>query len=292
MSRPTILQFSDLHLSENIHQTTLNWEHCLRIVEQEKPDLVVVSGDVVLDNPDDEAAHDFSRRQLERIPANWRLVPGNHDLGDSLDQPYQGQPITTGRRQRFLDHYGKDWWSADIGGWKVVGINSMLLASGLPAEIEQSQWLRQEIDSFDGPILLFLHKPLCLDSLDEDDTPGWVISREGRQKFADLVQGANLRAVASGHLHCHRHVIDGAFEMVWAPATCVVHSATVRGVPKSVGWLSFILAENELSWRHNMDAALGPIDVTDILSRFGTLRSTPANVLNDLKPKQHALAGI
>jgi 3',5'-cyclic AMP phosphodiesterase CpdA len=284
MVAPKILQFSDLHLSANIAQTVLNWEHCLRIIEKQEPSLVVVSGDVVLDDPDDEAAHDFSWRQLERIPAEWRLVAGNHDLGDSVDQPYAGQAITQLRRQRFLDIYHHDWWSLPVGNWKIVGINSMLLGSSLPAEADQAQWLRREIGEFEGPMLLFLHKPLCLETIEEDDTPGWVVSRSGRQNLSELVYSADLRAVASGHLHCHRHIVGKKFEMMWAPATCIVHNATVKGVAKSVGWLSFGLAHDRLDWRHHTDEALRPVDVTDILSRFGALRATPADVLRSLKP--------
>jgi hypothetical protein len=74
------------------------------------------------------------RRQLELLPVPWHAVPGKHDVGDN---PVPGMPgglaVNDGRRERWLDVVGPDWWSVRAGGWLLLGVNAQLVGSRLAA---------------------------------------------------------------------------------------------------------------------------------------------------------------
>lgn len=279
MTQYKILQFSDLHLCRHIEQTVANWQFCLKIVEQEKPDLVVLTGDFVLDDPDRDDDQKFSFEQIRKLSAPWIALPGNHDLGDSTEDPYQGQAITSPRRDRFLSLYGSDRWRRDIGDWTLLGINTMLPNSQLQADSDQLDWLRQEASSCGRPIILFLHKPLCVDVLNEAANPAWAIPPNGRAAILNATAGSDLRLIASGHLHCFRHLPTDQFDMVWCPATAIMHTGKVSGVSRTTGWLSFQIDGDQVEWTHHTSPSLRPVDITDLLSSRGALRNASVEEL-------------
>jgi 3',5'-cyclic AMP phosphodiesterase CpdA len=274
-----IIQFSDLHLSGQFPRSLENWNICLEIVKSEAPDLVVLSGDFVIDNPDDLDNQRFASEQVQRITAPVLTIPGNHDVGDSVEDPYQGQSITNERRDRFLKLYGRDRWCQDLGDWRLLGINSMLPGSSLEAEAEQYAWMKQETAATDRPVMLFLHKPLCVDDLGEPARPAWAVPPPGRAAIVEAIGESNLRIVASGHLHCHRHIQAAKFDMIWAPTTSIVHQAKVSGVSKTTGWIEYILDGKEVSWTHRTKPDLQAIDVTELLHQYGALRFAPSDAL-------------
>src|SRR5262249_31062045 len=159
-------------------------------------DLVVLGGDMVLDDPDTEEDHVFARAQVERIAAPWRAIPGNHDVGDTEPKPYKDQPITVTRRMRYLGHYGEDRWCTDLGRWRLIGLNDLLFASDLDAEREQSEWLKARLAEWPRqPIALFPHKPLCLDVLDEEVVTQSVITPVGRRRLLDVISNSDVRLI-------------------------------------------------------------------------------------------------
>lgn len=282
MTTSKILQFSDLHLSPDVPRTVDNWSFCVELVRRERPDLVVLTGDFILDDPDRLDHQTFAFEQLQRLSAPWIATPGNHDIGDSMEDPYQGQSITEARRDRFITQHGGDYWRRDLGDWRIIGINTMLPGSGFTAETEQLNWLKRQSQSDDRPMILFLHKPLCVNAMDEPAKPAWAIPPSGRASILDAVGDANLRIFASGHLHCHRHLRTRTFDMVWAPTTSIVHSAKVSGVGKSTGWIEYTLSGDQIVWTHKTAPELKPIDVTELLSGYGAMRFAPTEVLRAL----------
>src|SRR5262245_49332378 len=201
----TLLHVSDLHLSEVRAYNVRNWEICLQEIAARRPDLVVVGGDMTLDDPDVEADQFFARSQLDRISVPWKALPGNHDVGDSLPFPYHDQPITQQRLERYRALYGSDYWSIDCDDWRVVGINSQLFASNLASEQEQYDWLAHALASANGRrVAIFTHKPLCLDAIEETTTSQWHVDPESRQKLWRLMRQHNVDLVASGHTHRYR----------------------------------------------------------------------------------------
>ena len=80
-----IVQLSDTHLSAR-QGVPAQWPSTLAWLRADPPALVVHSGDIVLEDPDDAADRDFARRLLAAIPSDVVVIPGNHDVGDYRDE--------------------------------------------------------------------------------------------------------------------------------------------------------------------------------------------------------------
>src|SRR5947209_5170990 len=129
LNQTTILHVSDTHLSTGFTAGARIWTNLVRYTEMTRPDLVVHTGDVVHSDPD----HEFAAFQMRRLTIPWRIVPGNHDVGDTEPDPYRGL-VTEERLARFRRHFGTDRWTVVIGGWQMIGVNSQLFDSHLAEE--------------------------------------------------------------------------------------------------------------------------------------------------------------
>ena len=180
------------------------------------------------------------------------LLPGNHDVGDIPPDPETGQGVTTERRDRFRRIWGSDWWCEEAEGWLIVGLNSLLFGSDLPAEAEQWRWLSGLArDAGRRPIMLMLHKPLCLWGLDEPGVTQSTVTPEGRRRLAEALGGARIDLVASGHLHQFRALLLDRMTMVWAPSTAYLsrrHEPSRYGGVKVLGMVEYQFRGRSVTW--------------------------------------------
>ncbi|OLT14323.1 hypothetical protein BJF78_02400 [Pseudonocardia sp. CNS-139] len=204
------------------------WEAVAAALALDPPDLVVHTGDLVLGDPDTAADHTHARRLLAGLPCPVLVVPGNHDVGDHADRPdlpaaWLGKPVTEARCRRFREVWGGDRWAVRRAGWLLVGLNSLVLGSGLPSEAAQRDWLAAVLGAWPGPAAVFLHEPLVLDpdaGCAARET--WAMPPvDARLRLLDAL-GAGPAAVvlvASGHLHRFRDVAAAGRRHVTAPST-------------------------------------------------------------------------
>ena len=80
-----VVQLTDTHFSAN-DGVPAQWPPTLDWLRQDPPDLVVHSGDIVFEDPDDEADRAFARRLLDDVPVRLACIPGNHDVGRYGDE--------------------------------------------------------------------------------------------------------------------------------------------------------------------------------------------------------------
>src|SRR6266702_1433237 len=133
-----IAQITDTHLSDSKPFFVDNFVRIGEAIRESEPDLVLNSGDISLDGASDEADLAAARRLHDGIGLPTRFLPGNHDLGDSQDSPGHGEASIDGaRRDRYVRYFGVDWWSFDVPGWRLLGINAQLLGSNLEAAEDQ-----------------------------------------------------------------------------------------------------------------------------------------------------------
>jgi 3',5'-cyclic AMP phosphodiesterase CpdA len=211
MSTFTLVQLSDIHLSASRPFFQFNYDIALEAVTEIEPDVIVVTGDLALNGPDDADDLAFAARQLERLPAAWHAVPGNHDVGLV---PFAGglhQAVDKDRLAAYRSVFGDDRFVTRVGDWTFLGLNSQLLGSGLEAEAEQEDWLASALAAAEGPIGLFLHYPLFIDSPDETQDSHAVVRPAARRRLLDQLTGnGRVGLVGSGHLHQEKRIdLDG-----------------------------------------------------------------------------------
>lgn len=223
MSKLHIVQVSDPHLSQSHGYFQDNWDAFIDCMRLQKPDFIFVTGDMCLNgpkNPDDLA---YARRQLDRLPAPWRAIPGNHDIGDVPPDPRNKGPITARRRARYRRHFGDDFWVEDLAGWRFIGLNAQLMDSGIAGETPQTAMLERALESAGTrAIALFIHKPLFLRAPNETGRSLQALWSKSRRRLLTLCERYGILLVASGHRHCYHRTRHGKTALVWAPATSFI----------------------------------------------------------------------
>lgn len=234
-----MIVISDPHLSPTHGFFWENWCRTCEAVNRMSPDAVIVSGDLCINGPDSDAEIAFAGRALRRLGAPVFALPGNHDVGDEPPGQEPDQIIDSRRLERWMLVFGGDRFAFDLGGWRVLGINAQLLGSGLREESGQDAWLDRELGQTSQPIMLVLHKPLFLQSLDETGMTASSINPEPRDRLLRRLRCSPTQVVVSGHLHCHRDVVRDGLRHVWAPSTAFrLYAHVDAGAAAIVGILS------------------------------------------------------
>lgn len=241
----TIAQISDTHLSAERPFFNANFERLAETLRASKPDLVINTGDATLDGCDRESDLLCAKAMHDALGLAYRVIPGNHDTGDSRNVGSK-QAIDEARRARYLQVFGTDRWRHDVPGWRLIGINAQLLDSGLAAENEQADFLRSTLTGAQGRVIaLFLHKPLFQNTVEEPQVGSWFLTHKARNGLLGLIAGADVRLIASGHLHLFRESTP-SMRHVWAPSTSFIlpEYFEPNWGPKIVGYVEHRLHED------------------------------------------------
>ena len=262
-----LTQISDPHVARRQPKLIENFHRVSEYINAKRPDLVVNSGDLVLDGPARRDDLEFAKTLHDALPVACRYLPGNHDIGDNPTQvgPPPSQPVTEQSRQAFLSIFGEDRWRFDAAGWRFIGLNSLVMNTGLASEAEQFDWLASQLSSTNGkPAVLFLHKPLYLNSPDDPElvaTSIRYVPMPARSHLVKMLRAVDLRLVASGHVHQRRDFTFGHIRHIWAPSAGFIISDArqeVIGI-KEVGLVEYRFQPNAFEVRHVR--APGQIDV-------------------------------
>jgi 3',5'-cyclic AMP phosphodiesterase CpdA len=228
MSVFRLTQISDSHLSRRYPAFTENFHRVSEHIDTTRPDLVLNSGDVGFDGPEHREDLEFAKAQHAAFAVNCRYLPGNHDIGDNptLVGAPPPQSASETYRQAFLSVFGEDRWCFDAGGWRFVGLNSLIMNTALACEAEQFEWLTGQLSGLNGkPLALFLHKPLFLNAPADPElavTSFRYVPEPARSRLIEMLRAVDLRLVASGHVHQRRDFTRGHTRHVWAPSTSFI----------------------------------------------------------------------
>ncbi len=270
-----LIQISDPHLARRLPTLTQNFHRVSEYIDARRPDLVVNSGDLAFDGPTNRDDLEFARELHAALPVACRYLPGNHDIGDNPTElgPAPPQPATEQERQNFLSVFGEDRWRFDAAGWRFIGLNSLVMNTGLASEAEQYDWLASQLSSADGkPVALFLHKPLYLNSPEDPELAASAIRyipMPARSRLVEMLRAADLRLVASGHVHQRRDFTYRHIRHVWAPSVGFIIPDAKQEVigTKEVGLVEYRFQPDSFEVRHVR--APGQIDV-DLDSLIGS----------------------
>jgi 3',5'-cyclic AMP phosphodiesterase CpdA len=221
-----VIQISDTHLSPSKPHFAANWEPLARWIRAEQPDYVIHTGDVTVDGADVEEDLAYCATLFRELGVPVLAVPGNHDVGDPTS-PFQ--PVSEARVAAWRRHFGPDWWSVDLERWRLIGLDSMLIGSGLALEAEQSEWLDAQMKAAgDRALAWFLHRPLFLETPEEGDSGYWSIAPDARAPLLARVNGQRVSLVSSGHLHQMNVRVHQGCQYVFCPSSAYVVSEKLQ----------------------------------------------------------------
>ncbi len=258
-----IVQVSDTHLGkaggpEREAQGDAAWAAFLAHVSATKPDLVVVTGDIVVDDPDDVLDQSRAHALLQQLPVPYRVVPGNHDVGDhavrqGLPDDWHGKVVTSERVSAWTRRWGADYWLGDLAHVTCIGLNSQLIGSGLPEERAQLVWLESVLSvecAQQRPLLVFTHEALLPDA--KLATDSWMAApTSGAIRVREILGRAGAFTVFSGHTHRFFDFCADQVRQVTAPSLSgpipLRSDMTQANGDRRAGWVEIAVSGNEVS---------------------------------------------
>jgi 3',5'-cyclic AMP phosphodiesterase CpdA len=216
-----ILLVTDTHLAEGRPDATANWEAARAYAGRAGIGLTVHLGDITRDGWTEPSELPFAAGLSRHWPTPLRFIPGNHDVGDN--PPGEGaackQPLSMELLSAYRALFGADRWSADIPGWRLVGLNAQLFATGTEAEAGQWDWLAEAVGGAGGRRLaVFSHKPMFQNLLTGEPAHGRYVPTASRRRLLELLAVADWRLWLSGHAHQFVERMTGVTRHVWVPS--------------------------------------------------------------------------
>ena len=271
MSEFRLTQISDTHLARRLPDLTGNFHRLSEHIDTRRPDLVINSGDLAFDAPTSPDDLEFARSLHAALPVPCRVLPGNHDVGDNPTSvgPAPPQLATEQRRQAYLAAFGEDRWRFEAAGWCFIGLNSLLMNTGLASEAEQFDWLAAQLASTNGrPVALFLNAPgdpeLAASAIRYVPMPA-------RNRLVEMLGSVDWRLVASGHVHQRRDFTHSRVRHVWAPSAGFVISdkrQEVIGI-KEVGLVEYRFQPDSFEVLHVRAPGQVDVDLDSLLAASG-----------------------
>lgn len=288
-----ILQFTDLHYGENILKDTLSVKQQELLLDWEKPNLVVLSGDSVSGNPnkDFEESWKMLTGPMKKRNIPWAYTNGNHDVEGKLngsqivelDRKYGGLTLhgplgTTGASNYVLPVLSSDE--------KTLAANVFFFDSMRKGchgnegygcvHLDTIQWYRQkstEIRQRFGkiiPAVSFLHIPFFefIDVWNLKDCYGRkeekvCCSYRNSGLFTAMVEQKDIKSVFCGHDHkndYHGYLNDillGYGRKTgyggYAPNPSMQRGARVIEIDE--------ISNNQTTWIRQEDGSIGKMDL-------------------------------
>ncbi|WP_427030595.1 phosphodiesterase [Halomonas sp. H2] len=141
-----VVQITDAHLyadTEARSRAGVPWrqfQQVLSAVVAEKPDVVLLTGDISQD--DSAASYALAVQAMEQLPCPWYWLPGNHD-----------QPELMAAERGMVDQ-------VDLGAWRILLLNTQV--AGQPyGELgsERLTKLAEQLEQDERPTLIAMHHP-------------------------------------------------------------------------------------------------------------------------------------
>ncbi len=270
-----LIQISDTHLARRLPSLTDNFQRVSEYIDAKRPDLVINSGDLAFDGPTSPGDLEFARTLHDALPVDCRFLPGNHDIGDNPTAvgTTPSHPVTDANLQAYHAIIGEDRWRFEAAGWCFIGLNSLVMNTGLAREAEQFEWLASQLSSIGGkPLALFLHKPLFLNAPDDPELAATAIRyvpMPARTRLIEMLRAVDCRLIASGHVHQRRDFTYSRTRHIWAPSAGFIIPDAIQEVigAKEVGLVEYRFQPDSFEVRHVRAPGQNDIDMNSLLGK-------------------------
>jgi len=218
---------------------------------------------------------EFAKELHAALPVDCRYLPGNHDIGDNPTAVGAAPSHMANEKDCavFIEMFAEDRWQFDAAGWRFIGLNSLIMNTGIPREVEQEEWLQSQLSRANGkPIALFLHKPLFLMTPDDPEESGTAIRyvpQPVRARLVEMLGAHDVRLVASGHVHQRRDFTYGHTRHVWAPSTGFIMPERIQPVigAKEVGLVEYRFQPDSFEVRHVRAPGQTDVELDSLIGR-------------------------
>jgi 3',5'-cyclic-AMP phosphodiesterase len=217
-----IAHISDLHVSPEKPHFNANLATLFDELGRSRPDILLNTGDLGLYGEKDNGDLAFAKAAHQASGITFHITPGNHDIGEHPAIPKRVH-VDEASLGRYRAKIGPDSWVLDLPGWRLVGLNSLIVGTGLSGDLEQLEMLRKaSADRAGRALALVMHKPLA--DLDYADTSvnGRFTTHGSRQLILQAVGPKPADLVLCGHVHQYRDSRMGGSRHIWAPAASFV----------------------------------------------------------------------
>lgn len=277
-----IAHITDTHLSTEKPFFNANFSVAAAHLQAAKPDLVINTGDVSLNGADSLADLATAKAMMDGLGLPYLAIPGNHDVGDNQEVAKK-QPANAERRARWAEVFGADFWVKDVPGWRILGINSLLLGSDIAGADAQEAFVAEVAGGLEGrKLALCLHKPLFHDTLADAEIGGHGVNPAPRARLLAALGAVRPALVLAGHLHEHREREEAGIYQVWAPALSFTLSdwfLPTHGGVHMVGYIRIALeADGTFSTALQQPEGLIAHDLADFPEAYGDLRKLKADI--------------
>jgi DNA repair exonuclease SbcCD nuclease subunit len=218
-----IVQITDLHISHHLDDKNVKrLDLCLNyIVQKVKPDVVLVTGDLVYNPLHDHQnfkllAYYSLKKKLDALKIPYFVIPGNHDDSFVVARVFGKSDCC--RHLPFMGHL------IDLQGLILIGVDSFnpktTQGKGIIAD-KELEWLKAVFHKYKNhDKIIFVHQPLItkdifpLQKLDNvllrtfiEKIYNYCFEEKSALAFYNLFKNdKNIKAILSGHLHLAAHL--------------------------------------------------------------------------------------
>lgn len=203
-----IIQLTDLHIGEADEfpqgvDVRSNFFGMLDLSLREKPDLLVLSGDLCYRDPSKET-YVWIKKVMADTGIPWQAIPGNHDDTDLMAEVFEWD-------DRVKDHCLD--LRMDVGEWVVLFLDS---GKGAVSEL-QLLWLQRQLAEGGDHVVVFIHHPVLEAAVPFMDIHYPLQNKTEVERV--LRNSGKQIAVFSGHYHVEKLIQRGGISQFITPST-------------------------------------------------------------------------
>ncbi len=203
-----IIQITDLHVGKEGEEThgvdvRQNFLDILEAVKSERPDYLVISGDLCYLEGEEEV-YNWIRKQLDDLDFPYFLLPGNHDDSKRLAEAFD------------LENDLKDnqlFYKKSLGNQTCLFLDTSTYY--LPDR--QLDWLEKELSTLNGDLVIFIHHPPLNANVPFMDNKHALKNMEAVQNL--LFKYPHTIQLFCGHYHVDKVICQKNLNVYITPAT-------------------------------------------------------------------------
>lgn len=224
MTTTTIVQVSDTHLSETHAYFMDNFTVFADDMRRLRPDMIVHTGDVSFNGPVRPDDLEFAAGHIRALGFPVLALAGNHDIGEAPGHARLDQPINDERIRAWTAAFGPMFWHHDLPEWRLIGLDTALMASGREEEHRQRAFLEESLETRGArQAMVFMHMPPFEGEPDDPRPTTSCVPYEARVALLERLVQQKVAVIACGHLHVYRQLMHRGMQIVWAPTTAMVN---------------------------------------------------------------------